>query len=224
MQITKPTFYKEFSCIAGACPDTCCAGWQIMIDEKASRNTVDSKVLFETDFTMTSTGKNILSVSMTNAVHFWMKTISAISTAKPVKICYATPAENIHVTLKNLKGCVNTPCPSPARKPREFLSHKEKITFFTREVAAPEETFDDFDYFLLPLWWIPEIIFSPWFRIAQYRSDYAVRNFWHVRMISSSVWSKMSCSSGKISAVGIKNPDMARNFWIRSRNGITIVW
>lgn len=70
MQITKPTFYKEFSCIAGACPDTCCAGWQIMIDEKASRNTVDSKVLFETDFTMTSTGKNILSVSMTNAVHF----------------------------------------------------------------------------------------------------------------------------------------------------------
>ena len=34
MQITKPTFYKEFSCIAGACPDTCCAGWQIMIDEK----------------------------------------------------------------------------------------------------------------------------------------------------------------------------------------------
>ena len=37
MQITKPTFYKEFSCIAGACPDTCCAGWQIVVDEKALR-------------------------------------------------------------------------------------------------------------------------------------------------------------------------------------------
>ena len=35
MQITRPDFYKEFSCIAGACPDTCCAGWQIMIDEKS---------------------------------------------------------------------------------------------------------------------------------------------------------------------------------------------
>ena len=35
MQITRPAFYKEFSCIAGACPDTCCAGWQIMIDEKS---------------------------------------------------------------------------------------------------------------------------------------------------------------------------------------------
>ena len=35
MQITKPTFYKEFSCIASACPDTCCAGWQIVADEAA---------------------------------------------------------------------------------------------------------------------------------------------------------------------------------------------
>ena len=35
MQITRPAFYKEFSCIAGSCPDTCCAGWQIMIDEKS---------------------------------------------------------------------------------------------------------------------------------------------------------------------------------------------
>ena len=34
MEITRPDYYKDFSCIAGACPDTCCAGWQIMIDEK----------------------------------------------------------------------------------------------------------------------------------------------------------------------------------------------
>ncbi len=32
MQFTIPDYYKDFSCIAGACPDTCCAGWQIMID------------------------------------------------------------------------------------------------------------------------------------------------------------------------------------------------
>ena len=34
MQFTFPNYYKEFSCIAGACPDTCCAGWQILIDDK----------------------------------------------------------------------------------------------------------------------------------------------------------------------------------------------
>ena len=32
MQYTSPHYYKKFRCIAGACPDTCCAGWQIQID------------------------------------------------------------------------------------------------------------------------------------------------------------------------------------------------
>ncbi len=33
MQIFKPVYFDEFTCVAGNCPDTCCAGWQIMIDE-----------------------------------------------------------------------------------------------------------------------------------------------------------------------------------------------
>ena len=37
MLYTIPDYYHEFSCIAGACPDTCCAGWQIVIDS-ASMN------------------------------------------------------------------------------------------------------------------------------------------------------------------------------------------
>ena len=32
MQYTVPHYYKEFTCIARECPDTCCAGWQIQID------------------------------------------------------------------------------------------------------------------------------------------------------------------------------------------------
>ena len=32
MQYTVPHYYKKFRCLAGACPDTCCAGWQIQID------------------------------------------------------------------------------------------------------------------------------------------------------------------------------------------------
>ena len=34
MEFTFPNYYKEFSCIAGSCPDTCCAEWQIVIDNK----------------------------------------------------------------------------------------------------------------------------------------------------------------------------------------------
>lgn len=33
MERVYPHYYKEFSCIAGECEDTCCAGWQIMIDD-----------------------------------------------------------------------------------------------------------------------------------------------------------------------------------------------
>ena len=35
MQVTFPSYYNAFSCIADACPDTCCAGWQIMIDDRS---------------------------------------------------------------------------------------------------------------------------------------------------------------------------------------------
>lgn len=35
MLYTIPDYYKEFTCIADKCEDTCCAGWQIVIDEKA---------------------------------------------------------------------------------------------------------------------------------------------------------------------------------------------
>lgn len=33
MMVVKPKFYAGFKCIASACPDTCCAGWEIEVDE-----------------------------------------------------------------------------------------------------------------------------------------------------------------------------------------------
>jgi len=32
MKLTFPYYYKDFSCIASACPDNCCVGWEICID------------------------------------------------------------------------------------------------------------------------------------------------------------------------------------------------
>lgn len=34
MKTIYPDYYEDFKCIAGNCPDTCCAGWEIVIDEK----------------------------------------------------------------------------------------------------------------------------------------------------------------------------------------------
>ena len=35
MLYTIPDYYKEFKCTADQCEDTCCAGWQIVVDKKA---------------------------------------------------------------------------------------------------------------------------------------------------------------------------------------------
>lgn len=37
MEYTIPDYYKEFFCVGGDCPDTCCAGWQIVIDKKTQK-------------------------------------------------------------------------------------------------------------------------------------------------------------------------------------------
>lgn len=35
MKNTYPHYYKQFSCIADKCPDTCCAGWAIVADDES---------------------------------------------------------------------------------------------------------------------------------------------------------------------------------------------
>jgi lysine-N-methylase len=35
MKVRVPQYYDVFSCIGGSCPDTCCVGWMIEIDEKS---------------------------------------------------------------------------------------------------------------------------------------------------------------------------------------------
>lgn len=46
MEIIKPNYYDNFSCLVGSCPDTCCAHWEVVIDEKALRyyDTVEGEI------------------------------------------------------------------------------------------------------------------------------------------------------------------------------------
>ncbi|MBQ7934045.1 MAG: flagellin lysine-N-methylase [Lachnospiraceae bacterium] len=41
MRYIKPDYYENFACTADKCPDTCCAGWQIVIDEDSYRKYMD---------------------------------------------------------------------------------------------------------------------------------------------------------------------------------------
>ena len=31
-----PVYYKKFVCAAGDCPDTCCAGWDVVVDDETA--------------------------------------------------------------------------------------------------------------------------------------------------------------------------------------------
>lgn len=35
MKIRTPIYYKDFKCIAGACTDTCCAGWEVDVEKRS---------------------------------------------------------------------------------------------------------------------------------------------------------------------------------------------
>lgn len=37
MQYRHPDYLKEFKCLAGDCPDTCCGGWEIVIDRETAK-------------------------------------------------------------------------------------------------------------------------------------------------------------------------------------------
>lgn len=37
MKIRTPYYYKQFKCVAGDCTDTCCAGWDVDVDEESYR-------------------------------------------------------------------------------------------------------------------------------------------------------------------------------------------
>lgn len=37
MLITKPSYFDQFRCIAGDCPDSCCKEWDVQVDDKSAR-------------------------------------------------------------------------------------------------------------------------------------------------------------------------------------------
>lgn len=149
MQITRPAFYREFSCIAGACPDTCCAGWQIMIDEKslqkyhkfngAFRNRLHNDIDWK-EQSFRQYGRRCAFLNEENLCDIY-------SEAGKDMLCDTCRKYPRHIEeFEGLREySLSLSCPEAARI---FLSHKEKITFVTREVPVPEETYDDFDYLL----------------------------------------------------------------------------
>lgn len=70
MIYTVPEYYNQFQCLASACPATCCAGWQIVIDEKTQEKYRNYKGSFGNRLKNSPTGRMVPFSSTMAGVHF----------------------------------------------------------------------------------------------------------------------------------------------------------
>lgn len=151
MRYIKPGYYDDFVCIAGACPATCCAGWQIVIDEESLqtygnvqgefgrrlRNSIDwmEGCFYQYD-------RRCAFLNEENLCDLYRE-------LGPKGLCATCSMYPRHVEefedLRELSLTLS--CPEAARM---ILSCREKAEFITWETEEEDE-FEDFDFFLFTL-------------------------------------------------------------------------
>ena len=149
MQITRPDYYKEFSCIAGSCPDTCCAGWQIVIDDKSLKKYRHVKGAFRGRLHNDIDWKEQVFRQYNRRCAFLNEDnlCDIYSEAGKRMLCDTCRKYPRHIEeFEGLREySLSLSCPEAARI---LLSRKEKTGFQTAKVPSATESYDDFDYML----------------------------------------------------------------------------
>lgn len=149
MQITAPDFYKKFSCIAGECPATCCAGWQIVIDKKSLKRYSHHKGPFANRLKNDINWNEQVFRQYHHRCAFLNEEnlCDIYAEAGPHMLCDTCRKYPRHIEefegLRELS--LSLSCPEAARL---LLSRQEPIAFITKEKPSSEETYDSFDYLL----------------------------------------------------------------------------
>ena len=142
-----PDYYKEFSCIADKCEATCCAGWQIVVDEESLqrykkvsgefKERIQEGVNFKEGVFYQKSGKRCAFLNEQNLCDMY----TALGEESFCETCRRYPR---HIEeFENVREfTLSVSCPEAARI---LLSRKEPAKFYDVEVEAEEEVFDDFD-------------------------------------------------------------------------------
>lgn len=145
MRYIKPEYYDAFECIADRCPDTCCAGWQIVIDE-ASLEKYNAAGISGIDWTEGSFVQRNGRCSMLNN-HNLCDLILQKGEDWLCETCKRYPRH-----VEEFDGLreysLSLSCPVAAEM---MLNRQEKLTFLVEEddLAEPlEEEFEEFDFLL----------------------------------------------------------------------------
>lgn len=152
MRYVKPDYFEKFQCAADNCPDTCCAGWQIVIDDSSlerygqDRSAFGNRLLNGIDWSDGSFLQYCGRCSMLNE-----QNLCELVIAKGEDwLCETCSRYPRHVEeFEGLREwSLSLSCPVAARL---ILSHKSPVQFLTTEDEEPdplEDEFEDFDFLL----------------------------------------------------------------------------
>lgn len=155
MIYTTPDYYDKFKCIADKCPDTCCAGWQIVIDEESMKKYQSFKgdyvwkvmgcVDWETETFRQDKAKRCAFLNKENLCDLYTNAGESYL----CKTCREYPRHT-----EEFEGVreitLSVSCPEVARI---LMEQMEPVKFITEEKEEVEETedFSEFDPFLFSI-------------------------------------------------------------------------
>ena len=150
MEIRVPHYYRKFQCTADKCPDTCCAGWQIVIDE----DTLEKYHQFDGPF-----GNRLAnSIDWREGVfHQYEDQRCAFLNEENLCDIYIEAGEQMFCRtcksyprhfeeFENVREIsLAMSCPEAAKL---ILGSKEPVKFISVEKAYREDLYEDFDFLL----------------------------------------------------------------------------
>ena len=142
-----PNYYNEFSCIADKCEATCCAGWQIVVDEEslkkykkvtgAFKQRIKDGVDFKEGVFYQNPGKRCAFLNEQNLCDMY----TALGEEAFCETCRRYPRHMEE--FENVREfTLSASCPEAARI---LLSQKDPMQFYEVETDALEEEFEDYD-------------------------------------------------------------------------------
>lgn len=150
MLYTIPDYYTSFQCSAEKCEDTCCAGWQIVIDRKSLekyrkeksgyRRTLRKKIDWRQKCFRQDGEKRCAFLTEENLCEMYQN----LGEKSLCRTCRMYPR---HVEeFENVREIsLSVSCPEVAKI---LMSRTEKVEFRSYEKASKEDAFDGFDPFL----------------------------------------------------------------------------
>ena len=145
MLYTYPDYYERFKCVAGECEDTCCAGWQIVIDEeslakyKKITNGKDKRIDFKEGVFRQDKERRCAFLNSDNLCDMYIEW----GEDSFCETCRKYPR---HIEeFENIRECtLSMSCPEAARI---ILGNKDKVSFVSKEDELEEED-EEFDALL----------------------------------------------------------------------------